>query len=108
MNVFRLALCVGLTMAAACAVTPERVNERANAPDPDEVQTVQADTVEPGDPLTLPDQPAPQSGSPGGGHGTLVCSSPTTACLTATQCHHSEGANIGTDGCSAGLVCCEF
>ena len=36
------------------------------------------------------------------------CQAPNATCLSARDCHHQEGINIGVAGCPSGTTCCVF
>jgi len=38
----------------------------------------------------------------------IACSGSGRVCLTGFDCHHEEGLNIGTLGCTGGKICCQF
>jgi hypothetical protein len=51
--------------------------------------------------VAIPDELTPDN-------GPTICGSATRRCVTASACHHSEGIDVGTFDCAAGLICCAF
>jgi hypothetical protein len=83
--------------ATACAVAPGPEPAPAAA----RSSSAQAEPAAPGDDVAIPDELTPDN-------GPTICGSATRRCVTASACHHSEGIDVGTFDCAAGLICCAF
>jgi hypothetical protein len=100
MKTLTLSVWLTLSMLAGCAVTDPSQST------PNEVTEANDVTgAAPGEDIPL-DKLLP--GAEPSNAAAAFCSTSRAACLTASQCHHQEGTNIGVGTCPSGTTCCVF
>jgi hypothetical protein len=92
MTKFALAMWITVSAMAGCAVDAPQASD----PTVDEAATTESTATEE---LSI----EPPFAEP-----RFSCSARNATCLTAFQCHHQEGTNIGVAGCRSGTTCCVF
>jgi hypothetical protein len=90
----KIAMWITLSALAACAVTE-------TAPAEDQVSTAAASDEEDTSTQDSALTSDPEANAAG-------CSGTLRVCLSAFNCHHQEGINVGVNGCKTGTICCQF
>jgi hypothetical protein len=97
MKSLALAMWITVSAMAGCAVESPDASEPAASDTAATEEAPSTATEAPSIENLLPPKPA-----------AFSCSAKNAACLSAFQCHHQEGTNIGTAGCPSGTTCCVF
>jgi hypothetical protein len=92
MRMLKIAMWITLSTLAACAVTETAPAES------------QASTAAASEDMSVQDSALtadPEANAAG-------CSGTLRVCLSAFNCHHEEGRNVGVLRCKTGTICCQF